>query len=241
MQNKEETSEKTNEGTQIISVKEESKESKEESKEESKRESKRELAEIPLQFGAEIKKLISTAGTLALTNEEKEILYASVKDEEVFIKPDGLIYLQWKYYSQRLNKSVGGTGWAMIPEGMPKMAENIMLWGFHLVIRGVYCGFAIGEQEVYQSRGGMRSMTFGEQCEGAKSNALMRLCKGIGIGLELWDKNFIDRWVATHAKFEWADDGRGGRKKKWSLKDGAFKKTEPGCARKGERVGGADE
>lgn len=167
-----------------------------------------------LDFSNEIKKMISTAGTLELTEKQNDILYSPVKDHDVFIKPDGLIYLSWMKYSERLNKAFGGTSWTMIPEGTPKIMgqKNLIIWSFHFVIKGVYCGFAIGEQQYFDNG----RMSYGEACEGAKSNALMRLCKNIGIGLELWDKNFIDRWVKTYAESYQDRDG----KTKWKLKAG---------------------
>lgn len=167
-----------------------------------------------LDFSSEIRKMIVSAGTLELTDKQNEILYAPVKDHDVFIKPDGLIYLSWMKYSERLNKAFGGTSWAMIPEGMPKglLQKSLIVWGFHLVIKGVYCGFAIGEQAYFDNG----RMSYGEACEGAKSNALMRLCKNIGIGLELWDKNFIDRWVKTYSESYKDNEG----KTKWKLKAG---------------------
>lgn len=165
-----------------------------------------------LDFSSEIRKMISTAGTLELTEKQNDILYSSVKDYDVFIKPDGLIYLSWMKYSERLNKAFGGTSWVMLPEGTPKVMQqkNLIIWGFHFVIKGIYSGFAIGEQQYFDNG----RMTYGEACEGAKSNALMRLCKNIGIGLELWDKNFIDRWVKTYAVSYQDRDG----KTKWKLK-----------------------
>jgi ribosomal protein L17 len=170
-----------------------------------------------LNFGEEIKKMIATAGTLKLTDKQKKILEAPVKDEDVYIKPDGLIYLSWFKYSERLSKAFGGTGWAMVPEGNAKLGRELIIWGFHLVIQGVYCGFAYGEQKYTAA---FSKMSFGEACEGAKSNALMRLCKGIGIGLELFDKDFINNWLSKYAEWYWDGD-----KKKWKLKRDSFGKT----------------
>lgn len=168
-----------------------------------------------LEFGEEIRKMLPTAGTLELTEEQKNSLYEPIKDSDVYIKPDGLVYLSWIKYSGRLTKAFTGTGWAMLPQGMPKAQNNLVIWGFHLVIKGVYCGFAIGEQQFFENG----RMTFGEACEGAKSNALMRLCKGLGIGLELWDKEFIEKWLAAYANKKWDDEKR---KYLWSLKPNAF-------------------
>jgi hypothetical protein len=171
------------------------------------------------QFSEEIRKMISTAGTLELADKQNEILFAPVQDDEVYIKPDGLIYMTWTKYSSRLSRALGAS-WTMLPENMPKISKDgfFVIWGFHLIIKGVYCGFAIGEQEIASKR-----MTFGEACEGAKSNALTRLCKSLGIGLELWDKGFIDGWLSKYANKKWVDGQNGARGKNvWSLKPNAF-------------------
>jgi hypothetical protein len=175
-----------------------------------------------LEFGEEIRKMLGTAGTLALTDAQHLALYEPFKHSDVYLKPDGLVYFTWTKFAGRLTKAFGGTGWAMIPQGMPKVNNNLIVWGFHLVIKGVYCGFAIGEQQYFNNG----RMTYGEACEGAKSNALTRLCKALGIGIELWDKDFINEWLDKYADKRWdhnANEGRG--KNIWSLKPNAFGDT----------------
>ncbi len=170
-----------------------------------------------LEFGEEIKKLLATAGTLELTQAQIDILFAPVQDNEVSLKPDGPIYLSWTKYSTRLTKSFPGA-WVMLPEGMPKILNNVVVWGFHLIIKGTYCGFAFGEQNYYDNK----RMTYPEACEGAKSNALMRLCKGLGISLELWEKPFINKWLSKYAEFKWERDKNNKDVKKWFMKKDAF-------------------
>jgi hypothetical protein len=41
--------------------------------------------------------------------------------------------------------------------------------------------------------------------EGAKSNALMRCCKDLGIASELWDPNYIIEWSKKHAVKVWCE------------------------------------
>ncbi len=171
-----------------------------------------------LEFSSEISKIINTVGTLELTEEQSKILSEPVRDEEVSIKDDGTVYLSWIKYAHRLSKAFTGVGWGMIPEGIPRIKESYIVWGFHLVIKGVYCGFAYGEQKIETHR-----MSHGDACEAAKSNALMRLCKAIGIGLELWDKNFTNKWIDTYANVETIPGQNGGKTvKKYKLKPNAF-------------------
>lgn len=167
-------------------------------------------SETKLEFGDEMRKIILTGGTLQVTKEQNKILFAEFKDTDVSMKPDGLIYLPWIKYSARLTEAFGGTGWVLIPEGMPKENNSVIYWGFHLVIKGVYCGFSIGEQQYFNNG----RMTYGEACEGAKSNALTRLCKGLGIGIKLWDKNFIEGWLNKYAVFSWEEDPKTQKRKR---------------------------
>jgi hypothetical protein len=149
-------------------------------------------------FDEEIAKLISQAGTIELTAKQREILYKPVEDEDVEIRPDGLVFLPWPFYVDRLHEAFG-FGWTLVPKGMPKMnpGKSGILWGFFLMIEGKLMGFAIGEQEYHESN---LMMTWSDACEGAKSNALMRLCKERGISNELWHPAFIRRWKEKYAE-----------------------------------------
>jgi len=149
-----------------------------------------------LDFQLQIKNLISTVGTLQITEEQTKILYASIPEEIIEIRPDGLIYLPWMEYVTRLRQAFG-LEWGIIPIGLPQIKDNLVFWGFYLLIKGKLMGFAFGEQQ-YQPTN--LQMTWGDACEGAKSNALMRLCKGLGIGLELWQPTFIRHWKEKYAE-----------------------------------------
>jgi len=131
-----------------------------------------------------------------ITDEQKEILLAPVDRECVEIRPDGLIYLPWMEYAERLTRAFPFQ-WAVIPQGKPKMKDGLILWAFILTLRGHYAGHAVGEQ---QWQANNRTMSWGDALEGAKSNALMRLCKGLGMTLELWKPSFIRAWVKEFAE-----------------------------------------
>lgn len=151
---------------------------------------------IPLEFQGEIEKFLPTAGTIVLSPAQEIILYEPIKDDDVEIRPDGLVYLPWMEYASRLRRAFG-LSWVLIPQGLPKIQGEIIYWGFHLIIRGNFSGFAIGEQKYQASNA---TMSYGDACEGAKSNALMRLCKGLGIGLELWKPSFVRAWREKFAE-----------------------------------------
>lgn len=157
----------------------------------------------------QIFQLIPTVGTIKLTEEEEKILYAPVNPEDVEIRPDGLIYLPWMEYVTRLRKAFG-MSWGIISTGKPEPMGVYIMWPFYLLVRGkLMSGPAIGEQK-YQPNN--PKMTWGDACEGAKSNALMRLCKGLGISLELWQPRFIKDWVSKHAESYELKDAKGKKK-----------------------------
>ncbi len=164
-----------------------------------------------------MEELIPYAGTIEISEVQKKILFAPVDPESVEIRPDGLVYLPWMAYVERLRDAFG-IGWAIIPRAMPKLEGGSMYWAFYLMIQGKLAGFAIGEQQ-YQPNN--RNMSYSDASEGAKSNALMRLCKGIGISLELWKPSFIRAWKAKYAE-EYDDQG----KKKWRRKDRKIEEAE---------------
>ncbi|WKZ17649.1 MAG: hypothetical protein QY310_09405 [Candidatus Jettenia sp. CY-1] len=165
-------------------------------------------------FDKEIEKLIPTCGTVELTEQQKQALFRPVNEQDIEIRPDGLIYLPWVEYVSRL-KEAFGLNWAIVPQGMPKHNGDYLVWGFHLIIQGKLAGFAIGEQEYNPDNA---YMSWSDACEGAKSNALMRLCKGIGISLELWKPSFVNAWKEKYAESYWDTDKHGKRRKFWRKK-----------------------
>lgn len=150
--------------------------------------------------------LLATAGTLEITEEQKKILSAPVDEKKIQIRPDGLVYLSWIEYQSRLDEAFG-SAWSLVPQGMPKYDRNtnLILWGFYLIIKGKFVDFAIGQNEYIETN---RSMTYGDAIEGAKSNALMRCCKRLGIGLELWDKEFVEMWKSKYAISKYDENKR---------------------------------
>lgn len=165
-------------------------------------------------FTEKIETLIPTCGTIELTEEQKKALYGPVNERDIEIRPDGLIYLPWIEYLSRLRDAFG-MNWAIVPQCMPKLIDDYILWGFYLVIQGKLAGYAIGEQEYHLIN---KKMSWGDACEGAKSNALMRLCKGLGISLELWRPSFVRRWKEKYAETYWDTDRNGNRKQCWRKK-----------------------
>lgn len=153
--------------------------------------------------------LIPTVGTIETTEEQRNILFAPVDKEAVEIRPDGLIYLPWMEYATRLRKAFG-TNWGLIGAGAPYREGIYVYWPHYLIIKGkLSSGPAVGGQEYYPNN---PKMTWGDALEGAKSNALMRLCKGLGMSLELWQPKFIKEWIDEHAESYPLLDDKGKKK-----------------------------
>lgn len=134
---------------------------------------------------------------IKLKPEQEDILFSDISPSDILIRPDGLIYLPWHWYANRLNLAFGHLCWTLIPQGEPKLDGQLVLWGFHLIINDSYQGFAYGECKYIITN---ETMSYGDVIEGAKSIAITRLCKGIGMAHQLWDKNFISHWKSQFAE-----------------------------------------
>uniref|UniRef100_A0A6M3LMU3 Rad52/22 double-strand break repair protein n=1 Tax=viral metagenome TaxID=1070528 RepID=A0A6M3LMU3_9ZZZZ len=143
-----------------------------------------------------LQEMIASFGSIELTKEQQEKLFAPPTDEEIDVRPDGLIYAPWTSYAKRL-RAVFGMAWGLVPAGEGKIVGELVVRPFYLAIQGKPVGVATGECR-YSVRNA--TMTLGDALEGARSNALSRLCKGIGMMLELWDKGFGEKWRTLHAK-----------------------------------------
>lgn len=146
---------------------------------------------------------IAKVGTLELTPQAEEALNEKLNPADVKIRPDGLVYLPWTYYSNRLNQAFGRLQWGLLPQGAPHVkpqgdyGDVLVVWGFWLAIKGVPIGFAYGETTYKPSN---NTMSYGDACEGAKSIALARNCKQLGIALELWDQDWVTNWKHENAE-----------------------------------------
>ncbi|CAG8701056.1 9012_t:CDS:2, partial [Dentiscutata erythropus] len=114
-----------------------------------------------------------------------EVLLAPVVSEDIEIKPDGLIYLPEIKYRRILNKAFGPGGWGLAPRGENSINPKNISREYALVCCGRLVSVALGEQDYFDPSG------LATAAEGAKSNALMRCCKDLGVASELWDPIFI--------------------------------------------------
>lgn len=145
---------------------------------------------------------LNKVGTLVLDDNAQTVLAEPLDEKDVKIRPDGLVYLPWTWYAERLNRAFGRLGWGLIPQSAPiskDMGGNMVLvvWGHWLVVRGVPVGFEMGET-AYRTNN--NQMSFGDAAAGAKSNSLARNCKMLGMSLQLWDSDWVNAWRKNYAE-----------------------------------------
>jgi hypothetical protein len=145
---------------------------------------------------------MESIGSLVVSDDARKVLEEPLDPNDVLIlSKNGAVYLPWTFYAERLNRAFGKFKWGLIPAGMPKSQpagpkQVLVVWGHWLVVNGVPISFAIGECNYIPSNS---MMSYADACEGAKSNSLARCCKLIGMTLELWDKEWADKWKAQYA------------------------------------------
>jgi hypothetical protein len=152
-------------------------------------------------------KAYEKASQLLLTPEEVKGLAAEFPDEA--FKPgaagkEHLIYIEHAFLRDRLNSVFGPGQWALIPRNrwaeefvLPARRDKPETHGSRiyveamLMIRGCFVSESVGAMEYYPSN---NSQNYGDAVEGAKTAALRRCCKELGIGLQAWKKDFGDGW-----------------------------------------------
>ncbi|QLQ79994.1 hypothetical protein HG537_0C06430 [Torulaspora globosa] len=138
----------------------------------------------------------------------------SLQTEDIEVKPDGLIYLPEIKYRRILNKAFGAGGWGLVPRSETIVTPKLVTREYGLICHGQLVSVARGEQD-YFSEAGIPTAT-----EGCKSNALMRCCKDLGVGSELWDPVFIKKFKAENCIEKFVEHIATKKKKKiWLRKD----------------------
>ncbi|KAJ4349909.1 uncharacterized protein N0V89_008529 [Didymosphaeria variabile] len=147
-------------------------------------------------------------GSVSFSPEQQEVLLAPIAQDDVEVKPDGIIYLPEIKYRRILNKAFGPGGWGLAPRGESIVTGKIVTREYGLVVQGRLVAIARGEQQ-YFDPDGIPTAT-----EGCKSNALMRCCKDLGIASELWDPRFIRTFTKDFTKELWVEHVATKKKKK---------------------------
>jgi len=133
---------------------------------------------------------------LHATKEEELVLAREARAIDVLIKPTGEPYLPHPVYTRWLNEAFGRGAWSLVPVGAPKLAQNSVVCPYVLYVHKQPVAFAQGEQEYFEKNA---RQSFGDALESTVGNALRRVCKHLGIGLELWDRRWLTAWRKEHA------------------------------------------
>lgn len=153
-------------------------------------------------------------GSRPFDNKVQDILLQVIEPKDIEIKPDGLIYLPEIKYRRILNKAFGAGGWGLVPRSDTIVTPNLVTREYGLICNGQLVSVARGEQD-YFNETGIPTAT-----EGCKSNALMRCCKDLGIGSELWDPVFIKSFKEQYCIEKFVEHMTTKKKKKiWLRKD----------------------
>ena len=132
---------------------------------------------------------------LKLTAEEDKILGEPVNPADVLLKPKvkggppEIAYLPHIVYTRWFHRAFGRTGWACVPTAAPKKVNNLILVPYLLYVHGVPVAAATGEQEYHETN---LQQTYGDVIESTVASALRRFAKRLGVGLELWDKRWLE-------------------------------------------------
>lgn len=177
----------------------------------------------------------------AFSKEVQDILGRAIDPEEIEIRPDGLIYWPGAFYRERLNEALGQGAWCLVClERWYGTVESTMYYRAALYCNGVYCAEAIGDADYWPNN---PQQSYATAVESAKTNALVRCCKDMGIANELWKPKFSREFVASRCMDVWveaqADYGKnvkkGQKKKLWRLRSSPPIDTYPWLELDGKR------
>jgi hypothetical protein len=177
-----------------------------------------EITESAPERAAPLSEQFPGVATKALDVKVSNKLQDRLNEADIEIRPDGLIYLPEIKYRRILNSAIGAGAWALVPRqgtAICKGGHYSREWA--LFIDGRYISQARGDSQYMVTS----YPDYGMLDESARSNALMRCCKDLGVGSELWDGNFVSSWKEKHAAEVWAEMVTTGTKRRlWRKKDG---------------------
>lgn len=153
-------------------------------------------------------------GSRPFDKKIQDILVQVIEPKDIEIKPDGLIYLPEIKYRRILNRAFGAGGWGLVPRSETIVTPNLVTREYGLICHGQLVSVARGEQDYFNET------AIPTATEGCKSNALMRCCKDLGIGSELWDPVFIKSFKEQYCVEKFVEHITTKKKKKiWLRKD----------------------
>lgn len=160
-----------------------------------------------------------------LTQKEELVLSKPVDVGQLMIKPTGQVYLPHAFYRRWFNDAFGRLGWFLRPVNNPVMAPAKndkavqVVRGYLLYIHNKPAAYADGEHEFYTNNA---EQSWGDALEATQASALRRCAKHMGVGLELWDRHFTERFKQEHCVMSFVKvkdrNGNTHSKPHWRLK-----------------------
>jgi hypothetical protein len=132
----------------------------------------------------------------SFTKRQQSILLKPVDLAELDVLPTGEVYMSAVHVRRRLWAAFGVGAFGQRPRSMPKQQGSTVMQLWELVILGRSVDTTWGEAEYHEDN---VRMSYASALEAAKSNALTRSCKVLGVGSECWDRKFCADYLATHA------------------------------------------
>src|SRR5712692_4858324 len=177
-------------------------------------------------------------GQMVISPEADAVLNEPLPDDEVDIRPDGLIYASHEYVVRQLNRAFGRMGWTLIP-GSPlarrpdaNPPEYFQRWV--LFVGGVYCAEALASRVFYDNG----QMHLDDVAEAIKSDCKSRVAKDLGIATECWNRRFAKKWrdeFAVQVVAPKRDKGQMINAKLWRRIDGDALEGELGTVEETEK------
>lgn len=141
-----------------------------------------------------------TSGILGVTasrfsKAEEAVMKRPVDPTRILVLPTGEPYLSHIDYTRWNNDAFGMGMWMLVPVSKPVKTDTGIGCHYHLYVRGIPRAWALGEQDYHENN---KRQTWGEALESTNASGLRRCAKRLGMGLELWDKRYIDAFRRDH-------------------------------------------
>ena len=127
-------------------------------------------------------------GELVLDDWQRDILQSPFDLNLVKWNYNDEHYIPWIHYWKRFLAAFAPSIPQMLPLSEPQIKGDTVSIHYAMLVNGCFVGEAWGEMA---KKGNNKVVTFARCCEGCCSDAITRIGKRLGMGLELWDPSTI--------------------------------------------------
>lgn len=170
-------------------------------------------------IGPSVATLPPTMGLAALgmsgshfTPAQHDALMAPFTDEEIELLPSGEAYTSHAHIRTRLNRVFGPGNWGLMDEP-PQQKGEIVVQHWTLLVNRIPVASAFGEAKYVESN---KRHSWGKALETAKSCAVMRCAKDLGVGItQFWNRRWQFRYRLQQGVFVKVLDRHGHEDSQW--------------------------